>query len=113
MVFWWTGRGFLSLLLLIGVFGLFGAVVTITAGDAVFARWPWLWGVGWLLAAVANWVGGTRLNKAPLNPFTGSWKRRLFYRPRHRFLSMAMEFWSLPAAVLGLGLIVTGHFGTA
>jgi hypothetical protein len=107
-VVWWTGRGFLSLLFLIGVFGAFGAAVTLSAGDVAFERWPWLWGVGLLLAALANWIGGTRLNRVPANPFFGSLRDRLTYRPRNRFLSMPMEVWSIPVAAFALFLIIKG-----
>ena len=108
MVFWWTGRGFLSLLFLIGVFGVFGAVVTLTVGDAAFQRWPWLWGVGLLLASVANWVGGARMNHTSVNPLTGSIRDRLTYRPKNRFLSLPMELWSAPVSAFAILLILKG-----
>lgn len=106
MVFWWTGRGFLSLLFLIGVVGLFGATVTAIGGSEAFEAWPWLWGVAMGLAAVTNWIGGARLNRSPLNPLRGSLKDRLTYRARHRFLSFPMEVWSGPAMLLGAFLIL-------
>ncbi|TAL34373.1 MAG: hypothetical protein EPN98_10370 [Phenylobacterium sp.] len=105
---WWTERGFLSLLFLIGVVGLFGAVVTGVAGDAAFEQQPWLWGIAWLLAAAANWIGGARLNRSPINPLRGKVRDRLTYRARNRFLSFPMEVWSAPAALLGAVLIIQG-----
>ncbi len=110
MVFWWTGRGFFSLLFLIGVFGVFGAIVSFTVGDVAFSTAPWLWGVGWVLAAIANWVGGSRINRRALNPFRGDLRYRLFYRARNKFLSLPMEVWSIPALVLGIALFVLGLF---
>jgi hypothetical protein len=109
MVFWWTGRGFLALLSLIGVIGLFGAVLTFAFGDSIFIRLPWLWGVGLLLAAVINWVVGCRINRRPYLP-KRSWRVKFWLsRPaRHRFMSLAMELWSIPAAALGLVLVVRG-----
>ena len=108
MVLWWTHRGFLALLFLVGVFGLFGALVTFTAGSDAFDKWPWLWGVGLLPAGAANWFGGCRLNRAPSNPLIGSLKDRLTNRARNKFLSLPMEVWSAPALLLGAGLIVKG-----
>lgn len=108
MVFWWTGRGFLSLMFLIGVVGLFGAIVTGFGGEAAFEAQPWLWGVAWLLAAVANWIGGARLNRSPMNPLRGKVRDRLTYRARNRFLSFPMEVWSGPAVILGVALIGLG-----
>lgn len=110
MIAWWTGRGFLSLLTLIGVFGAFGAVVTFTVGDQAFEAYPWLWGLGCLPAAVVNWIVGCRLNRVPLNPLFAL-KDRLTYRPRNRFMSFPMELWSLPMTLLGVFLIVAGLIG--
>jgi hypothetical protein len=108
MVFWWTNRGFLSLLFLVGTFGVFGAAVTFSLGDEAFSRWPWLWGVGLALAGLVNWVGGSRLNGAPLNPFRTRIRDRLTYRAGNKFLSLPMELWALPTIVLGVVLIARG-----
>jgi hypothetical protein len=108
MVFWWTGRGFLAVLFLVGTFGVFGATITFAFGDMAFAKWPWLWGVGFLLAAVVNWVAGCRLNRAPINPLVGTVRERLTYRPPNRFLSLPPEVWSGPVALLGIAAIAKG-----
>lgn len=108
MAFWWTGRGFLSFLFIVGTFGLFGAIVTVCAGDEAFLRWPWLWGIGLSVAAVVNWIGGSRLNRTPINPLRTKLTHRLTYRPRNRFLSLPMEIWSGPLLMLALYLVVTG-----
>ena len=108
MVFWWTGRGFLSLLFLVGVFGLFGAIVTFAVGADAFVKWPWLWGVGAILAGIANWLAGARLNRAPVNPLIGAMRDRLSYRARNKFLSLPMEVWGAPVVLLGIALIVKG-----
>ena len=91
MVFWWTGRGFLSLVFLIGITGAFGAIVTLSFGEKAFESSPWLWGVGVLLAVAVNWFAGSKLNRRSLNPFQGGVKARLLYRARNRFLSLPME----------------------
>ncbi len=40
MIFWWTGRGYLALLSLIGVFALFGALLTVAFGERIFDTAP-------------------------------------------------------------------------
>jgi hypothetical protein len=98
----------MTLLSVIGGLGLFGALVTFGLGDSAFSKWPWLWGIGFLLAATANWIGGNRLNHTPINPTIGTVRDRLTYRARNKFLSLPMEFWSGPLALLGLAAIVKG-----
>jgi hypothetical protein len=63
MIFWWTGRGYLALLSLIGVFGLFGALLTLAFGEQIFDTAPWLWAIGAVIAAVVNWLMGCRVNR--------------------------------------------------
>lgn len=107
MVFWWTGRGFLSLLFLIGVVGLFGACVSFTIGEAAFDTHPWLWGVALLLAGAVNWFAGSWINrKALARPRARGVLGRLVYPARHRFLSLPMEDWSLPAVFGGLAIFI-------
>lgn len=109
MNFVWTGRGYLALLTLIGGFAGFSALILIAGGASMFEKAPWLLGVGWLIGAVANWVAGCRLNRRPLNPLNSGKRGRLLYRgARSRFLALPMEFWPLPAFVVGLILIGLG-----
>ncbi len=108
MVFWWTGKGFLTLLFVIGVFGAFGAIVTFTAGDQTLAKFPWLNGVALLIAGIVNWLGGRRLNRRPLSPLRWDPNNRILYRARHRFLSVSMELWSVPIMLVGLVIIAKG-----
>lgn len=112
MIVWWTNRGFISLLTLIGVFGLFGAAVSLTVGEDAFRTSPWLWGAGLLLPALVNWFVGCQLNRVPLSPFVGKVTERFIYRAPNRFLSFPMEAWSYPLAIVGLVLIVLGLIGT-
>lgn len=108
MVFWWTGRGFLTLLTVIGVWGAFGALVTFAFGSDILDRAPWLWGVGLLLAAPVNWWAGSRLNRRDARPFVKNWKWRYLYNAPHRFCGLPMETWSVPALALGLLIVVAG-----
>jgi hypothetical protein len=113
MVFWWTGRGYLALLTLIGVFGVFGALLTAVFGEQIFDSAPWLWAVGAGLAAVVNWVVGCRVNRKPLKvPRPGLWKSRLTYRPRNRFMGLPLEVWSAPMMLLAVVMLVRGVLPT-
>ncbi|WP_299003782.1 hypothetical protein [uncultured Caulobacter sp.] len=109
MVFWWTGRGYLGLLTLIGVFGLFGAGLTVAFGEQIFEHAPWLWGIGAAIAATVNWIVGSRVNRRPIKvPAPRLWKSRLTYRPPNRLMSLPLEVWSAPMMVLAIFLVVRG-----
>ena len=68
MVFWWSGRGYLALLSLIGAYGVFGAIISYSMGEDAFDRFPWLWGIGAILSAAATWYLGCRVNGRSLRP---------------------------------------------
>ena len=86
MVFWWTGRGYLALLSLIGAYGVFGAIMSYSMGEDAFDRFPWLWGIA-LLSAAATWYLGCRVNGRSLRIESPRHLRsRLFYNAQHRFL---------------------------
>ena len=109
MVFWWTGRGYLALLTVIGVYGLFGAIVTFAIGDTAFERLPWLWGIGALLSAISTWYLGCRINKKPITlPRLSAFRKRLFYKPRNRFMALPLETWAVPMLFLSVYEIVHG-----
>lgn len=108
MVFWWSGRGYLTLLTVIGVWGVFGALVTFAFGSDILDRLPWLWGVGLLLAAPVNWWVGSRLNRRDPNPFVTNWKRRYYYNAVNRFCGLPMETWSAPTLAFGLLFFLAG-----
>jgi hypothetical protein len=109
MVFWWTNRGYLALLTLIGVYGLFGAVLTLMFGEAIFDQLPWLWGVAALLSAVMTWYVGSNINGRSLKwPRRRAIKDRLIYPARNRFVSLPVETWAAPMTVLGVFLVIRG-----
>lgn len=108
MFAWWTNRGFLTLLTLIGVWGVFGALMTFAFGSDVLDRVPPLWGIGLVLAAAVNWWVGSRLNHRPPKIDTRFWKKRLYYPAWNRFCGLPMETWSVPALILGLFIIIAG-----
>jgi hypothetical protein len=98
-IFWWSGRGYLTILVVLGTLATFGVLQAATG----IADGPWFWGSGLLVAAVLNWHIGSKVNRkklAVLKP-TGV-RSRLLYRARHRSMSLPMETFSLVIAVAGL-----------
>jgi hypothetical protein len=109
MVFWWTRRVYLPLLTTIGAVGLFGAILIFVFGDQIFERFPWLWAFAYWFAAAATWIVGSRINGRPIH-----WNRgersihRFIYNAPKRFVSLPVEAWAVPLAVLGLLLGALG-----
>jgi hypothetical protein len=109
MVFSWTGRGYLALLTLVGVYGLFGAIATYGLGETFLDHHAWVWGIGMLVAAIATWIVGCRINRKTRSlPQNQTFLRRFLYKARHRFTGLPVESWSIPAAGLAIFLVVRG-----
>jgi O-antigen/teichoic acid export membrane protein len=109
VIFWWTGKGYLALLTLIGVYGVFGAILTFAFGDQVLDRFPWLWSIGAALSAIVNWIVGCKVNKRILTPPRPQYiKSRLFYAAPNRFVSLPIETWSVPMLALSIFLLISG-----
>jgi hypothetical protein len=107
MVFWWTGRGYLALLTLIGVYGVFGVIVQFTLGEDAFDRWRFLWPIGAVISAAITWYAGCRLNGRSMDvPSPAALRRRLSYPAESRFLSLPLENWAFPMLVLAVCQIV-------
>ncbi len=101
-VFWWTGRGYLTMVLLLASLIVFGLIAAMGAPDG-----PPLWGMAFATAAALNWYFGSKINHKKrkfLKPKT--LRGRLFYRANHRFMSMPMESFSVALAAIGLAIIV-------
>ena len=109
MVFWWTRSGYLALLTTIGVVGVYGAVLTLAFGEQALDNIPWIWAIGYWLAAGVTWVVGSRLNGRPWRWKEGQRSRgRFLYDAPNRFVSLPVETWSIPMAAIGLLLAVRG-----
>lgn len=102
-VAWWTGRGYSTILIVLGsmiLLELVRAVLGLPDG-------LWVFGVAMLGAAAANWTLGRELNKKALLKVRSSRLReRLFYRARHKFMSLPMETFSVLIAAVGIGVLV-------
>lgn len=112
LVFWWSGRGYFTPIILLATLSLFG--VLLQAGRSIIADRPWLWGIALLAAAALNWHFGSKANRkklAVLKP--KSTRERLLYRARHCFMSLPMESFSVIVAVSGLAIIAYSLFWPA
>ncbi|MGQ0589517.1 MAG: hypothetical protein ACT4N8_08300, partial [Sphingosinicella sp.] len=101
-VVWWSGRGYLTPIILIATLALFGLVLQ--AGRPMIADTLWYWGIAFVAAAVANWIVGVRVNHKKRRAARST---RLIYGARHRFMSIPMESFSIVLVLCGIGLIVT------
>lgn len=111
-VFWWSGRGYQTVLIWLVTMIAFGAVQAI--GKALIPDQPWYWGLAFVVSALINWKRGTDLNARSLNkrqPKTT--RQRLFYKAGHRFMSMPMETFSIILALAGLAITLQPLFASA
>ncbi len=109
LVFWWTGRGFLVLLILFVV----GMLATMAADIVRLpAETSWFAAIVFLLAAPVNWIVGrhqNELRRKSLGP--RSWRGQLIYDARHKFLSLPMESWSVAMLAIGVALGIRAAMG--
>ena len=102
LIFWWQGKGFATLLIVVAAAILVGMI----ADAAHLPSWtPLFWAALLLLAAPVNWLIGVRLNakrRGYAPPATVL--RRFFYRAPHKFMSLPMESWSIVMVVAAAGL---------
>lgn len=113
IVFWWTGRGYVTALIIIGMMTVFGLAQNI-AQPLVLDR-QWYWGLSLIAAAGVNWWVGSYFNR---DWFVRSrlkgklrlkgLKNRLFYRTANRFMSVPMETFSIALAIAGAAITVHG-----
>jgi len=106
IVVWWTGRGFLTAVILLLTLCAFGVVVQAIA--AAQLDHPWFWGLAFIIAGCINWPVGTNMNRRRGRVPPQTLRERLTYRPRNRFLSLPMEIWSIPMIIGGVIAIIYG-----
>ena len=107
IVFWWTGRGYTTVLIWMLTMTAFG--IMLAAGQPILQDRPWFWGLAFLSAAGLNWHFGSRLNQKSLRKARPvGLQQRLLYRARHRFMSMPMETFSIILAGAGIAIEVYG-----
>lgn len=114
MIVIWTGWGFWTFGILVGVPGLVAAATTLIWGEPTFDNHPAILGLGLLCAAGINVWLGLRLNRRParvlIDEKTG---RKVKLKRRHTIFFVEMQYWSLPIAVWGLVLVARELIGAA
>lgn len=104
-VFWWTGKGYLVPVTLIGVLALFGLILQ--AGQPQIPDVPWFWGLAAIAASVLNWLMGCRINARKRTAIKSSHlKDQLLYPARHKFMCFPNETWSVAFAIIGMAAIL-------
>jgi len=99
--FWWQGRGYLTIWIWLTTMCVFGIIMAI--GKPVIPDRPWYWGLAFIAAAIANWIKGVQVNAKILKKLPSTTlKNRLFFKGGHRFMSMPMQTFSIPLAIIGI-----------
>jgi hypothetical protein len=103
-VAWWTGKGYLTIWVVVASAILFELV---RMGFRL-ADGPWVFGLALLGAAAANWMIGRKFNSKSFSKVRSSrLKERLLYRARHKFMSLPMETFSVLLGTAGLVVIAS------
>lgn len=106
-VFWWTGKGYLTPIILFVSLMVFGLILQ--AGQPLFSDTPWFWGIALVAAGIVNWIIGRRQNARKIAAVRSTrFRDTLIYRARNKFMSLPFEFWSIPLVIGGVGLIGYG-----
>jgi len=104
-IVWWTGRGYLGFVVLLATMIVAG--VLLAAVGPSLPDGPIYWGHVLMVASVANWIVGSRINRKTLDRLRPTAVRqRLIYRARSRLMSVPMETVSIPLGLVGLGMLI-------
>jgi hypothetical protein len=106
-IFWWTGKGYLTAVIVLAVFSAFGIALPI--GSPFLRETPVFWGTAGVVAAVIVWLVGRRVNSKVITSIRSiHFRHKLIYRARHKFMSLPLEIWAVPLIVGGFIAIVYG-----
>lgn len=99
---WWTGKGYLTIVVVVAsaiVFELVRSIFRLPDG-------VWVFGPALFAAAVVNWLVGRKFNRKALAKVRSTrLKDRLLYRARHKFMSLPMETFSVLLALGGVAIL--------
>ena len=100
--FWWTGKGYVTALIVFGALCLSGILFQGLAPQLNDRPWPWMFAL--LAAAAINWKLGRNYNaKGRAKALATTTKANQFlYRARHRFMSLPMETFSFVLVAIAL-----------
>src|SRR4051812_21361988 len=85
IVFWWTGRGYATALIVFGTMMILN--LALQAAPSFIPDRRWYWGLGLVAAAAVNWKVGSHLNRRWLAKSAArGLKQRLFYKAFNRFM---------------------------
>lgn len=105
IVFWWTGKGYLTPIIVLGTMIVFGVILQ--AGSPVLHDGKAFCGVALIAAGIINWLVGRKQNARKLAAVRfDQLRHRLLYPARNKFMSLPFEVWAIPM-VLG-GLVAVG-----
>ena len=107
-VFWWTGKGFQTVLVTLAALAASAILFQAIAPELNDQPWPWM--AALIASAAINWKFGRRYNaKSRAKVRSAKLTDQIFYRARHKFMSLPMETFSLvllAGAIWGLVLIL-------
>ena len=110
LIFWWTGKGYLTPVILLGTMIVFGFILK--ASSPVLHDDNGFWGVAFIVAGVVNWFVGRRQNARKLAAVrSDKLRHRLIYRARNKFMSLPFEVWAIPMVLGGLAAVASALFG--
>lgn len=105
----WSGWGVLTALFAVGGVAVGILIETVLRSVGLPAQSGLV--LGWLIAAIVNWLVGTRLNNGPVrelvDPRTG---QRVILRRRHTLFWIPMQYYSVLMLILG-AFAVLGAIG--
>lgn len=98
-VAWWTGKGYQAILTVIAS----AIIAELARGVLGLPQGAWIFGIALIGAAIVNWRLGRKANRKSLRKVRSVRLRdRLFYRARHKFMSLPMETFSVLLVVGGV-----------
>ncbi len=96
----WSGRGILSVLILLVSFGIFVSVLPTEAGDYSFV-------LAFFIAAAFSWFLGRKWNEGEGKSFidkeTG---QEIVIRPNHSLFWIKMQYWGVIFGIIGVVILV-------
>lgn len=101
MIFWWQGKGYWTLAILLLNAALFGLILQAVP---IIEEGAYFWAISLAVAAAVNWRVGCRYNSKKRASRHYTPRRLLFYPARHRTMGLPMEAWSPILATIAVAI---------